>query len=240
MALGKKLLCCVPATFALVFSGAPALAVNEYFPGWYVGLHGIGSKLSAVDDNHSETGLPETKGTWSYGYGVSVGVELPEAMGLLSGLHLEGEITRYRSYVDEIHNSRVFPVLVGGSQEQRNLDMMAFMANAYYHFPISGSLGAGRRGRSSLRFSPYIGGGIGWAEMELSTSTNFPNSSADETRVAAWQGMAGISGAQDAIGWRLGYRYFSPAEATFEDGQRGKHKLDISSHNVEMGIQYRF
>src|SRR5690606_17902617 len=107
--------------------------------------------------------------------------KMPRAMiQPLSGFSFEGEITRYWQQIDNNRTDFFFPLMVA-SEGERDFDVTAFMANAYYHFP------------TNTMFTPYIGGGFGVAHVELSPDPVAPQRGDTKDTVPAWQLMAGFS-----------------------------------------------
>ncbi len=95
--------------------------------------------------------------------------------------------------------------------------MTAFslMVNGYY----TGDFG---------EFRPYVGGGVGIADLELGTSSD---------SIFAYQLIAGVSYAFEDTGIeaRIGYRLFGTADGDF-DGT----KTSLSTSDIEFGITLQF
>ena len=77
-------------------------------------------------------------------------------------------------------------------------------------------------------FTPYIGGGIGFANVDLDS---------EDDRVFAYQLGIGVGYAIDeVITLDLGYRYFATSDPEFLGGI----KAEYSSHNLLVGIRVTY
>jgi len=84
---------------------------------------------------------------------------------------------------------------------------------------------------TSSGMSPYIGAGIGAANMNWDG-----NMSDDNETVFAYQLMAGLNFEMNPeTTLRLGYRYFDPSVADI-----GALKIDNSFHELEVGLRFNF
>jgi len=82
-------------------------------------------------------------------------------------------------------------------------------------------------------WSPFIGGGIGWAKVDLNTPA-LPLGDNDD--VFAYQLMAGVSYAIDAQ-WSIDaqYRFFGTQDATIQGAD-----FSMNSNDLLVGIRYNF
>lgn len=105
------------------------------------------------------------------------------------------------------------------------------MANAFYDL------------RTPTLFTPYVGGGLGTAWVDFNSVSPAVAGRIDDNDWAfAWQLMAGLSYAiaprMDVFG---GYRYFDIGEASVRSANLGDVDVDgLASHNIEVGVRYRF
>ena len=110
----------------------------------------------------------------------------------------------------------------------------AVMANAYYDFDIGYSV------------SPYLGIGIGFANIEVDTgSSDTVLAIDDNSSEFAWNVMVGISEhASEHIVLSLGYRYFGTTEPELSASALGvssvKLKAKIELHEILFGFRYNF
>lgn len=202
---------------------------RDYFPTWYLGLRGSVNTLKGSDLGTYP--LPETDYDPGFGAGVSVGVRMPRGLiEPLAGLSFEGEVSRYWQHIDNDRTDFYVPLMVQ-SDGERDFEVTAYMLNAYYHFP------------TNTLFTPYIGGGIGWADVTLENDPTAPSPGDDEDSVAAWQAMVGLSFEESPYSltqWHVGYRYFTADDPQFDDGYGGKTVIDTQIHSLELGMKLRF
>jgi opacity protein-like surface antigen len=108
-----------------------------------------------------------------------------------------------------------------------DISALGFLANIYYDF------------KNTSPFTPYIGGGIGFATIYVSQGTSNLNLLwfEDDDTVFAYQLGAGV-GYDVSKNWTidLGYRYFGTSDPQFGN----QFKADFGSHNVSLGARYRF
>lgn len=208
---------------------ASARRSGDYFPTWYLGIRGNVNAMQG--DDLGTNPLPKTSWNPGFGGGVAVGMKMPRALiQPLAGLSFEGEVSHYMQQIDNDRTTIVFP-LMASSEGERDYDITSYMVNAYYHFP------------TSTIFTPYIGGGIGTADIELASANEAPAASGGEDTVAAWQAMIGFTFEEDPQAlteWNVGYRYFTTDDAEFDDGYGGTTVLETEIHSIEAGVKFRF
>ena len=103
----------------------------------------------------------------------------------------------------------------------------SFMVNAYYDFKNEG------------RFTPFIGGGLGFANIEHDIDdiggfdgTNFK----DDDDVMAYQMMLGLGfAATEELSIDLQYRFFGT-----EDPELDGDDVEYQTHNIMLGLRYSF
>lgn len=227
-----RLLSALLAATTLAGIATPAEARNEYndyFPKWYVGVRGNVNVMEGTDVG--TTPLPDMDYDFGFGAGGSVGVMMPRGLfEPLGGLRFEAEYGRYWQQINNERPALIPPAIVLSSGD-RDYDVTSYMINAYYHFPFS------------TRLTPYIGGGIGKAEVELAPDPQALTATDNKDTVNAWQAMVGFSftdGPDSLTEWRVGYRYFHPDQPDFDDGFGGKTIIDSTIHSVELGLNFKF
>jgi opacity protein-like surface antigen len=203
---------------------------SDNFPVWYIGLRGSINTLKGSDLGTYP--LPDTDYDPGFAVGASVGVKMPRAfIQPLRGLSFEAEISRYWQKIDNNRTDFFFPLMVA-SEGERDFDVTSYMINAFYDIP------------TNTMFTPYIGGGIGYADVSLQRDPVAPlQNTDDEDEVAAWQAMIGLNFEEDPRSltqWHLGYRYFTTEDAEFDDGWGGKTIIENDIHSVEAGVKFRF
>jgi len=111
----------------------------------------------------------------------------------------------------------------------------SLMANAWYDF---------HELELPLGITPYVGGGIGLAEVQINGSINGATILTKNDVTFAWQFGAGASlpiGDQTSL--FADYRYFSAVDPGFalQPGFRiGRVKADFDSHSVLVGVRFNF
>lgn len=202
---------------------------SDYFPTWYVGVRGNVNMMQGSDLGTYP--LPETDMNPGFALGAAVGVKMPRALiQPLAGLSFEGEITRYWQQIDNNRTDFVFPIMMQ-SDGERDYDVTAYMVNAYYHFP------------TNTIFTPYVGGGLGVADIELSRDPVATQIGSNEDSVGAWQAMVGLTfeeHPESLTEWNVGYRYFTADDAEFADGFGGTTVIETEIHSLEAGMKLRF
>lgn len=147
-------------------------------------------------------------------------------------LRLEGEISHKYSEIDSITDQNAN---FRFRNPDGNLGVTAFMANAFFDL------------HNETRVTPYLGGGIGFASLQLSDTRG--NDAAgrlllyeeDDDTVFAYQVGAGV---EIAINRRfsldIGYRYFGTETATFDNNFDRSNSMKFESHNVAAGFRVTF
>lgn len=147
-------------------------------------------------------------------------------------VRLEGEISYKYSEISSLYDQT-------SNQRYRNLDgdlgVSAFMANVFFDL------------HNVSRVTPYLGGGIGFAVLNLSDTfgTNVNGRQylygEDDDAVFAYQVGAG---AEIALNPRysldLGYRYFGTDTANFDNDFDQSSSMKFESHNVTVGFRATF
>lgn len=137
-----------------------------------------------------------------------------------NGLRLEGEVDYRQASLDKVS--------VAGLTANISSDVwsVGMMANAYYDI------------KNSSPITPYIGGGIGFANVNVGDGTISGVkvwNKADDT-VFAYQVAVGVGfDVTKQLTLDLGYKYFGTQDPKFELA-----KADYSSHNIMVGLRYRF
>jgi len=201
----------------IIGAAAVCLMAGTVFAGEgkpYVGISGgvaIMSDSTLTDNTGSSLKL-----SYNTGYALSgvAGYEFG------NGLRVEGEANYRQASMDKVS--------VSGLSANISSDVwsVGMMANAYYDIKNSSSI------------TPYIGGGIGFANVNVGDGTiNGIKvwSKADDT-VFAYQIAvgAGIDISKE-LTFDMGYKYFGTQDPKFELA-----KADYSSHNFMLGLRYRF
>ncbi len=200
-----------------------AHADEERWPRWYVGLSG---GFTYMKDEDLSGGTPRDKISLQNGFGVggAIGYMPSSSIPLINNMRFEGEVTYHQNGVDKVKGGGV-PELSGSG----NYSSTAYMFNAFYDF------------KTGTPWTPYIGGGVGIAELNLSTSSNAGNTSGHDSEFA-YQGLVGVAYAPVSIPntqWTLGYRYLGTSDPSFS-GPNGDINSKYGTHSVEVGARLRF
>ena len=108
------------------------------------------------------------------------------------------------------------------------LESQSLFLNAYYDID------------TRTKFTPYVGGGIGYAKIEGSMSMPGMNISEDDTNFA-WQLGAGVAYAVNKnISVDFGYRYTGMGDLTANVYPTETFKIDVDSHKLLLGVRYTF
>ena len=146
---------------------------------------------------------------------------------------LEGELSYRYSDINEITDQ------TRGIQfhdVDGNLGVFAMMANAYFDL------------HNASPITPYVGGGIGFAVLQLSDTFGVNSQGGgeflypeDDDTVFAYQVGAGLEIALNPmVSLDVGYRYFATDTARFESGFTGTTELKFESHNALVGVRVKF
>ncbi len=112
------------------------------------------------------------------------------------------------------------------------IETAALMTNVYYDI------------HTHSRFTPFIGGGIGFARTEFSKNPGFGFTDKTSNGLTfAYQFKAGVSYIPSGwtnVSFALAYDYFNAGSPEFDAGS-GKEKLrDVSSNGLELSVGYSF
>lgn len=116
-----------------------------------------------------------------------------------------------------------------GPQGNVELDSQSLFLNAYYDID------------TGTKFTPYVGGSIGYAKVEGTISAAGFSMSEDDTNFA-WQLGAGVAYAvNDNVSVDFGYRYTDMGDIskTYSD-EPATYKMDVDSHELLLGARYTF
>jgi opacity protein-like surface antigen len=178
----------------------------------YIGISGDLTTLQDTSVSGSSSG--QAKFDWGGGGNIALGYEYDRSMRL----ELEGGY----------HDLPIKTVTNGSGSfdSSQDLRIVTIMANAYYDF------------NKYIGFTPYIGAGLGDAQVNFPRATGFGSTKSTDN-VFAYQGMAGISyvpASMPQTDWSLGYRYLGTLETRYSGA-----KLDnINTHSAEIGLRYHF
>jgi opacity protein-like surface antigen len=186
---------------------------------WYVAA-GLGASfVNDVDVTDSAAGFPITAD-------LDTGIVGTGAFGRSFGnFRAEGELTYSTNDVS------TFSALGVSLDASGDISTLGLMVNGYYDF------------ETNSKWKPYIGGGIGGANVSLNNLSVLGVQGADDdTTVFAYQAKVGVA-YEFSPAWEgtLGYRFFGTQDADFVDSDGDPFSTDgIQAHIVELGFRFRF
>jgi OOP family OmpA-OmpF porin len=207
----KKIYGLAAATGVLLALNSPAKA--DTVPGWYAGA---GALAQFPTDTTPSVAGTDNKITFGTGWGVlgDVGYAWP------SGFRAEGELSYSRTTADQVKGVNAT------SGRINNIDLMG---NLLYDF------------QTGTRWTPYIGGGIGLADVDSDHIGTLSNGGSinDSSAEFAYQGIAGVS-YQVADHWSVttDYRYIGTTDPKFKTTAGGTVNYGNASHNLVVGVRY--
>lgn len=165
-----------------------------------------------VDDISGEFSF-DTGGVATFAVGTSIGAAVRIELELASRVNDSDQI----DYDDFDFSLEVDGEVTTGS----------FMANAYYDFKNEG------------RFTPFIGGGLGFANVEYDIDDIGGLDDTDgkeDDDVMAYQMMLGVGfAATEKLSIDLQYRYFGTEDPEFDGID-----VEYQTHNILLGLRYSF
>ena len=155
-----------------------------------------------------------------YGVGVALGMKLP------SRFRVEGELFWQENDID---SGRLGPVqlsALGGLNG--DVGVWGGMLNGYYDF-MDGPL------------VPFIGLGVGYAQVDANVNLGDISVIDDDDTVLAYQGILGVSyDFMPNLQGVLAYRYLSLDDPQFKDQAGGKVDMEYDSQAIDLGVRYSF
>lgn len=200
------------------------------WPNWYAGLHGS----MVFINGHSVRGNPladDIEQDNGFGYGASLGYRPAVDGGYWRNLRAELEWHQQNADIDKIKNPAGASLNGVG-----DIRVDSVMFNLFFDATF-------RDDGLRQALTPYFGGGVGWAQVQLDDTATTLGNSASKDDVLAMQLMAGVSYAPEFLPhteWTLGYRYFTTADAEFAYTGGGTFKTEYDSHNLEAGVRFLF
>lgn len=230
-----KLALLATTALAAMAIATPAEAAGS---GWYLSLTGGGNWLN--DNSFATTGpvagpaqdtfFLDTESDTGYVIAGAVGLSLGN---IVQGLRLEAEVAYRQNQVDGLWSSDTL-VAVGFSSGTVDYDhtSLSVLANVWYDFDVMG-------------FKPYVGGGLGWADVEAdgAYAGDVVRSFSYSADGFAWQLGAGVN-FQVAPNMQLGvgYRYFSAEDVVIGAPDTTNNSLtgtlDDDSHSAVVTLTF--
>ncbi|MDG1287159.1 MAG: outer membrane beta-barrel protein [Rickettsiales bacterium] len=215
----KKITATLLSASCLVLISTASHAEKRW-PNWYLGLHGALTFVGEQDLNSSSIGgaLEQDNGA---GYGVSLGYRPRIETGEWSNMRLEVEWHHQRGDIDT----------VGGATSAGSVRANSGLFNVFYDAETS-----------MPEWRPYVGLGLGFADLQLKNTPGVAASGSEDT-VFAWNAMIGLGYVPTWMPFTeltAGYRYFSTSDGEFATAAGSKFEMEYDSHNIEAGMKFLF
>jgi opacity protein-like surface antigen len=181
----------------------------------------VGGQAGVVflSDSDIQQGITTLTGSFDTGYG----------LGLAGGYNfdmfrLEGELFYKTNSFEEVSTG-------GGSlPADGDVTALGLMVNAYFDF------------KNQSRFTPFIGGGIGMAQVSIEDLKigALPIADDDDT-VFAYQLIGGVGiSVTKAVTLDLVYKFTATADPEFTDVTGVPFEAEYQSHNIMAGVRFNF
>lgn len=210
----RKILCSAIVTGFLLAASNYAVAQGD---SWYIA--GTLGASFANDPDVTQMGITLTTN-------LDTGVVGSVAGGhTFGGFRAEGELAYIANDVSSIEGFGASVPATG------DVTATALMLNGYYDF------------NADSKWKPFIGAGIGYANMSINNLSFGGAIAADDSAaVFAYQLKAGIGYAfTNSLDGTLGYRFFGTGDGDFVDTAGFAFETDgLQTHIIEVGVRYRF
>lgn len=223
----KKVLLTIVALSILILPALSSAAQGK--PGGYASVF-LG--VSLPDDTDVTTDLPDITyfDRLEFDPGVYVGGTAGYDFGII---RLEGELSYRQNEMDNLTDRGTTGFNYSGVDG--DVGVFTVMGNLFMEL------------QSDSPITPYIGGGIGVATIYISETSAYvdgilqPIYSNDEESVFAYQVGGGLDIALNRqTSLDVGYRYFETEKAHFNSDWEQSKSLKMQSHNVAVGIRFKF
>jgi outer membrane protein OmpA-like peptidoglycan-associated protein len=211
----KRLTLAAAAAAAVV--GLSGAAMAQGYTGWYLGARGGATWLDDVSSSISGTATNVDFDT-GYNIGAHVGYDF-------GAFRLEGEVVYRNNDIDTMSAGGARLSGVSGSANS-----LAVMLNAYYDIELGWPV------------VPYVGAGIGWAQINSKArATGLGFTIDDDDSKLAYQLIAGASWwLNPSLALTLDYRYFATDDPSFSTSTGSSFSSEYKTHNVALGLTFRF
>ncbi|MGB6290737.1 MAG: outer membrane beta-barrel protein [Desulfobulbales bacterium] len=183
--------------------------------GWY-GSVNAGIAMPADGDITSPgDGSVEAEYEAGYSIGGAVG-------SMMDNYRIEGEISYQANDVDSLEGIDIG--LLGLSMDT---SILAFLFNGYWDF------------NNDSAFTPYITGGIGFANVSGEITDGADSYDGDDTVFAYQLGFGAGFAVSETVTLDCRYRYLGTADAEITSAGE-KLEIEVASHNITAGIRWAF
>lgn len=200
-----------------------AFARDQETAGWYAGINGDISFPRNTGVSGNSTG--------SIHYNFSSGGDL--LLGYKPNF-LSSSFGNVRIEADAGYHAFGLKHVLSGNVNNTNpkgdLTIASLMGTAYYDI------------RTHTQFTPYIGVGVGDAQVSFDKSNGFGMTKGSDNTLA-YQFMTGVAYTPESMpetDWFVGYKYLGTTAPKFTTAA-GSVKFDaLSANNIEIGVRYHF
>lgn len=221
MSMTHKLIATSALTAALIAGSATAAPTNMGHTGVYGTVSG---GFNWLEDQDFDTGAAafgpvETES--------ETGWDVNGALGYDFGIwRLEAQIGYAENEVDSATAGGFVAPAVGGE-----VNASYFMGNAYWDIPTTW-----------WRFNPYVGAGIGMADIEFDgLSSGGVTVLDDNESVLAWQLIGGLSYSfSPQVAGLIEYRYFDTEDVELTAAGGFGTEVDYTDHKLLAGLRFNF
>ncbi|HEX7969094.1 MAG TPA: outer membrane beta-barrel protein [Stellaceae bacterium] len=216
-----------------VVAGIVAVAPARAEGDWYVSAFGGGMFLEDADNTGNGNPLDfSSVMKTGYAYRAAFGAyRAPQ-------VRVEGEVAYRRAGLDKlsVNNDAGLGAaagsapLAGSVAASGHVSAISAMLNAYYDYD------------TESRWRPYIDAGFGAARLSMKrvSAAGVPVVNAFDT-VFAYQFGLGIGyEVTKSLTIAADYRYFTTLDPTFKDAAGSSFNSEFTSHNLSLGLRYRF
>ena len=200
-----------------------ALPLHAADDGYYIGVWGGGVLLDEAKGRSSQ-GTLHADFKPGYGAGVSLGYDLGRRYPEVGQGRLEIEVAHRGSDLDEIEFSDSSVAAAG------DVTALTVMFNSFADF------------YQYRPWQPYVGLGIGFAQVSLNDAEVSGGPLGDDTDEAfAYMAAVGIGYRVNAmLTFDLGYRFLGALDPKFKLADGTTSEWDYDSHNVTLGLRVKF
>ncbi len=209
----------VVAGLVLAGSSVSALAASGPYLGGHFGL-------VMLDDakNHSDEGSFIFDFEQGLGGGVTLGFDLDDDYPHIGKGRIEVELGYRQADLDRVEFNE------GPFDADGDVTVLNAMLNTIAEY------------RHGSQWRPYLGLGIGAAQVSLNDATTFGGPLVDDDDlVFAYQVLAGLGlKLSKTLTWDIGYRWLSSTDPELVDGLGEEFDFDFSSHQLSLGLRFSF
>ena len=215
---------------AIAAAASPARAAEG---DWYASVYGGGVFLEDANNVGNSNPLDFNSST-KMGYNARAAIGVYRA----PQVRVEGEIGYRRASLDKLSitndaglgTAAGMAPLTGSTSASGHTTAISAMLNAYYDYDTGSA------------WRPYIDAGVGAARLSMKNvvTSGVPVVDAYDTVFAYQLGLGLGYEVTKSLTLAVEYRYFTTLDPTFKDAAGTSFNSEFTSHNLSLGIRYRF